>query len=291
LPFILKQKEDAEQISPDFWEKGIWIFWSHRSPKFYWTWELRRNKSRHASGYLKTGQFQIVLNEYEDLLHYASRYKTGIAGKKAFKNPAFHHYTLDWDGFPTMNWSEDWQKMRQAQRYSWSRVVDRRWFQLTFPGVIFTRRGGKKILEYRGLFASFLIRKVCDKRFGWYRMEAVGTYEKITKSEAYLGIKRFDHERRCMFIQRFFGGIDIVRVNPEGRWFYSNRNLGLIHYSLSEAFQEMLIMRPLRLFFNPANQSRSYCRGGVKEARTIPAFPFHRDFDVDRQSGWEYQNQ
>src|SRR5690606_34187039 len=95
LAFILiSNMEDAEPLRSVFSNQGIAIFGATAPQKFT---EQGINPGDIVVMLMdiKPENFIIVLNDYEGSSAYEAGYKTGITGKRAFKNPGFIISPLD----------------------------------------------------------------------------------------------------------------------------------------------------------------------------------------------------
>jgi len=261
---LLNKKEDAEPIRPIFGKQGIEIF-GVTAPQNFTEHGITEEQIAVMLLDIKPDNFKIVLNEYEGSSAYEAGYKTGIAGKKAFKNPGFIITPLDW----MVSNDELIRGLTDAAGQDIMIAGGGTGDPADFSGVIFTQEE----LSTGGLFALILDQdKVAISGLAVSGWKPVGTTKKITKSEGTWALT-IDHEPAMHVIQRFLGN-DIVRVNPEGSGFIPT-DLG---YPLQfERASGNAIMRPA-LFFNPANQSVMIA-GGVKEGEQF-RFSLPPDFDV-----------
>jgi hypothetical protein len=261
---LLSKKEDAEPIRPIFGKQGIAIF-GVTAPQNFTEQGITEEHIAVMLLDIKPDNFKIVLNEYEGSSAYEAGYKTGLAGKNAFKNPGFIITPLDW----MVSNDEVIRGLTDAAGQDIMIAGGGTGDPVDFSGVIFTR----EVLSTGGLFALILDQdKVAISGLAVSGWKPVGTTKKITKSEGTWALT-IDNEPAMHVIQRFLGN-DIVRVNPEGSGFIPT-DLG---YPLQfERASGNAIMRPA-LFFNPADQSVMIA-GGVKEGELF-RFSLPPDFDV-----------
>jgi len=261
---LLSKKEDAEPIRPIFGKQGIAIF-GVTAPQNFTEQGITEDHIAVMLLDIKPDNFKIVLNEYEGSSAYEAGYKTGLAGKNAFKNPGFIITPLDW----MVSNDEVIRGLTDAAGQDIMIAGGGTGDPVDFSGVVFTQ----EVLSTGGLFALILDQdKVAISGLAVSGWKPVGTTKKITKSEGTWALT-IDNEPAMHVIQRFLGN-DIVRVNPEGSGFIPT-DLG---YPLQfERASGNAIMRPA-LFFNPADQSVMIA-GGVKEGELF-RFSLPPDFDV-----------
>jgi hypothetical protein len=261
---LLSKKEDAEPIRPIFGKQGIAIF-GVTAPQNFTEHGITEEHIAVMLLDIKPDNFKIVLNEYEGSSAYEAGYKTGLAGKNAFKNPGFIITPLDW----MVSNDEVIRGLTDAAGQDIMIAGGGTGDPVDFSGVIFTQ----DVLSTGGLFALILDQdKVAISGLAVSGWKPVGTTKKITKSEGAWALT-IDNEPAMHVIQRFLGN-DIVRVNPEGSGFIPT-DLG---YPLQfERASGNTIMRPA-LFFNPTDQSVMIA-GGVKEGEQF-RFSLPPDFDV-----------
>jgi len=261
---LLSKKEDAEPIRPIFGKQGIAIF-GVTAPQNFTEQGITEEHIAVMLLDIKPDNFKIVLNEYEGSSAYEAGYKTGLAGKNAFKNPGFIITPLDW----MVSNDEIIRGLTDAAGQDIMIAGGGTGDPVDFSGVIFTQ----EVVSTGGLFALILDQdKVAISSLAVSGWKPVGTTKKITKSEGTWALT-IDNEPAMHVIQRFLGN-DIVRVNPEGSGFIPT-DLG---YPLQfERASGNAIMRPA-LFFNPADQSVMIA-GGVKEGEQF-RFSLPPDFDV-----------
>jgi hypothetical protein len=261
---LLSKKEDAEPIRPILGKQGIAIF-GVTAPQNFTEQGITEEQIAVMLLDIKPDNFKIVLNEYEGSSAYEAGYKTGLAGKNAFKNPGFIITPLDW----MVSNDEVIRGLTDAAGQDIMIAGGGTGDPVDFSGVIFTH----EVVSTGGLFALILDQdKVAISGLAVSGWKPVGTTKKITKSEGTWALT-IDNEPAMHVIQRFLGN-DIVRVNPEGSGFIPT-DLG---YPLQfERASGNAIMRPA-LFFNPANQSVMIA-GGVKEGELF-RFSLPPDFDV-----------
>ena len=261
---LLSKKEDAEPLRQIFGEKGIAIF-GVTAPQNFTEQGITEEHIAVMLLDIKPDNFKIVLNEYEGSSAYEAGYKTGLAGKNAFKNPGFIISPLDWivsyDGLISGLTDAAGQHIMIAGGGTGDPA--------DFSGVIFTR----EVLSTGGIIALILDQdKVAISGLAVSGWKPVGTTKKITKCEGSWAFT-IDHEPAMHVIQRFLGN-DIVRANSEANGFIPT-DLG---YPLQfERASGNAIMKPA-LFFNPADQSVMIA-GGVNEGDQF-RFSLPPDFDV-----------
>jgi hypothetical protein len=265
LAFVLiSNMDDAEPLRSIFSNQGISIFGATTPQKFT---EQGINTSDIIVMLLdiQPENFKIVLNDYEGSSAYEAGYNAGIAGKNAFKNPAFIISPLDfrisYDGLIQGLTDMAGQDVLIAGGGSGDPA--------DFTGILFTNDASSK----GGLLALILDRdKVAMSGLAVSGWKPIGTSKKITTCEGTWALT-IDNEPAMHVIQKFLGN-DIVRDNPEGSGFIPT-DLG---YPLQfERASGNAIMKPA-LFFNPADQSVMIA-GGVNEGDRF-RFSLPPDFDV-----------
>ena len=261
---LLSKKEDAEPIRSIFGKQDIAIF-GVTAPQKFTEYGITEEQIAVMLLDIKPDNFKIVLNDYEGSSAHEAGYKTGLAGKNAFKNPGFIISPVDWMVSPDGLIRGLTDAAGQDIMIAGGGAGD----PADFSGVIFTR----EVLSTSGLLALILDQdKVSISGLAVSGWKPVGTTKKITKSEGAWALT-IDYEPAMHVIQRFLGN-DIVRDNSEGSGFVPT-DLG---YPLQfERASGNAIMRPA-LFFNPANQSVMIA-GGVKEGEQF-RFSLPPDFDV-----------
>ncbi len=261
---LLSKVEDAEPIRPIFGKQGIAIF-GVTAPQNFTEQGITEGHISVMLLDIKPDNFKIVLTDYEGSSAYEAGYKTGLAGKNAFKNPGFIIAPLDW----RVSNDEVIRGLTDAAGQDIMIAGGGTGDPTDFSGVIFTQ----EVLSTGGLPALILDQdKVAISGLAVSGWKPVGTTKKITKSEGSWALT-IDNEPAMHVIQRFLGN-DIVRVNSEGSGFIPT-DLG---YPLQfERASGNAIMRPA-LFFNPADQSVMIA-GGVNEGEQF-RFSLPPDFDV-----------
>ena len=256
--------EDAEPIRSIFRKQDIAIF-GVTAPHNFTEQGITEGHITVMLLNIKPDHFKIVLNDYQGSSAYEAGYKTGIAGKDAFKNPGFIISPLDF----RISDDDLIRGLTDAAGHDIMIAGGVTGDPADFSGVVFTQ----EVSSPSGLLALILDQdKVSISGLAVSGWKPVGTSKKITKCEGAWALT-IDNEPAMHVIQRFLGN-EIVRDNSEGSGFIPT-DLG---YPLQfERASGNAIMKPA-LFFNPADQSVMIA-GGVKEGDQF-RFSLPPDFDV-----------
>jgi hypothetical protein len=261
---ILSNVEDAGQLLSIFDTRGIAIF-GITSPKKFSEQGITEENIVVMLLDIKRDNFKIVLNNYKGSSVHEAGYKTGIAGKEAFKNPGFIISPLD---FRVSN-DDLIRGLTNAAGHDIMVAGGVSGNPGDFSGIVFTN----SVSSAGGLLSLIIDQdKISMSGLAVSGWKPVGTSKKITKCEGSWAFT-IDNEPAMQVIQRFLGN-DIVRANSEGSGFIPT-DLG---YPLQfERASGNAIMKPA-LFFNPSDQSVMIA-GGVKEGDHF-RFSLPPDFDV-----------
>jgi hypothetical protein len=261
---VLSNMEDARDLRSIFGEKGIAIF-GITSPQKFTEHGISEGEIVVMLMDIQPEHFKIVLSDYRGSSAYEAGYKTGVAGKEAFKNPGFIISPVDFK----MSGEDMIRGLTDAAGYDTMVAGGVAGNPNDFSGMVFTNDA----VSSGGLLALIINQdKVSIRGLAVSGWKPVGTTKKITKSEG-SWIFTIDNEPAMHVIQKYLGK-DMITSTEQAS--------GLLPLEMGYPLQferasGNAIMKPA-LLFNPADQS-IMIGGDVKEGDHF-RFSLPPDFDV-----------
>lgn len=261
---MISNIEDVEPLRSIFGTQGIAIF-GISSPKKFSEQGITEDDIVIMLLDIPPDNFSIVLNDYQGSSSYEAGFKTGIAGKKAFSNPAFIISPVDFN----VSAEDLIEGLTEAAGQDVMIAGGVAGDPDDLSGIVFTNTVSSK----GGLLALILDQdKISISGMAISGWKPVGTRKKITKSEG-SWIFTIDDEPAMNVIQRYLGDEIIIENTQAG---------GLLPTELGYPLQferasGNLIMKPA-LFFNTSDLSIMV--GGQAKEGEYFRFSLPPDFDV-----------